>query len=170
MNLAVRMASVCAALLALLVLSGCDSRPAAPSPPPDPNLQVTPGESSGPVGLRFITANIPPGSTVTGCGTFIEGCRGKLRLTLQLSPSLDGPVLYVRLYLHAMRNGVACLWGDTAPFTVRAGQPVNVDVTLDNADRCSLPETFATMYAIVEGPVQFASRQVWGVHYVFCLL
>ena len=74
---------------------------------------------------------------------------------------------FVRVYLHSMRNGVACLFGQTAPFTVRGGQPVGVDVTLDQADACGTPESFATMDAVVGGPVQIDSRQAWSVRYTF---
>ena len=155
------------ALLASLV-AACGDGPAAPSSVPDPNLQVTPtSDTSGPIRLAFVSANIAPGSTVTGCGPFIEGCSGALRITLQLSPPADGPVLYVRIYLHSQRNGMACLWGETGPFVVRAGQPLNVEVPLGNADVCNTPETLVSMDGIVEGPVQVASRQVWLLHYVF---
>jgi hypothetical protein len=153
-------------LFAALVLAGCGSQPAAPSPLPDPNLQVTPIETSGPIRITFVSANISPGGTIAGCGTLIEGCTSRLRITLQLAPPSDGPVLYVRIYLHAT-NLVACLWGETAPFAVRAGVQSAIEIPLDRADRCGTPATIATMAAVVEGPIQVASRSAWSLHYVF---
>ena len=139
---------------------------AAPSPPPDPNLQVTPIDSTGPIRIAFVSANVAPGGTVTGCGSLIEGCTNTLRMTFQLAPPSDGAVLYMRIYLHAT-NLVACLSGETAPFVVQAGTLRTVEIPIDRADRCGTPTTIATMAAVVEGPVQVASRQTWSLHYVF---
>jgi hypothetical protein len=157
-----------ASAIALIVstLDGC-GRVTQPSPAPDPARQVTPTESTGPIRITFVNASVPPGSTVAGCGPFVDGCRGRLHIVLQLMPPSDGPVLYVRVYLHSMRNGVACLSGQTPPFDVRANQPVTVDVALDQADVCGTPDTMATMDAAVEGPAPIASRQVWSLRYVF---
>jgi hypothetical protein len=160
--MAVNRRMVAAALLA--VAAACSPAPTAPT---DPNTLVTPGNFTGPVRLAFITANIPPGSTIAGCGPLIEGCAGRLRITLQLEPPSDGPVLYARVYLHSIRNNVACLYGETPPFTVRGGQRSAVDIVLTTADRCGTPETIATMSAVVERPVQIASRQEWAIRYVF---
>ncbi len=160
------------AVLALATLGcavGCNSQttPMPPTAPTDPTTQVVPAEGTGPVQIQFVRSTPPPGSTISGCGSTISGCRGRLTMTIRLTPSLDGPVLYVRFYLHSMRNGVACLIGQTAPFNVAANRPVDVDVLLDQADACGVPDTMATMDAIVEGPVQVASRQAWGVRYTF---
>ena len=153
---------------ALVLMTACDRGPAAPAPPPtDPNQLVTPTESSGQVRIGFVRASTPPGSTISGCGPLIAGCAGRLVISLLLSPPSDGPVLFVRVFLHSMRNGRACLIGEAAPFTVRAGQPVGLDVTLDQSDECGTPETIATMDAVVGGPVQIDSRQAWGIHYTF---
>lgn len=146
----------------------CGSPPAAPTPTPDPNLQVTPtADASGPIRISFASASIPPGSTVTGCGPMIGGCEARLHIALQLAPPSDGPVLYVRIYLHSQRNGQACLWGQTDAFTVQAGQRKTVDVPIDRSDACTTPETLVSMDTIVEGPVQVASRQPFLLHYVF---
>lgn len=126
---------------------------------------MTPFDASGPIRITFVRANPAPGSTISGCGPSVAGCAGRLVVSLQLSPPSDGPVLYVRIYLHSMRNGQACLFGQTAPFTVRAGQPVGVDVTLDQFDACGVPDTFATMDAVVGGPIQIESRQAWNIRY-----
>jgi hypothetical protein len=156
-----------AGLTSVVLLAACGATPAAPpTPPVDPNLQVTPNGSTGPVRITFVSANVAPGSTVTGCGPLIEGCKGRVRMTVQLNPPSDGPVLYVRIYLFAA-NQLACLWGQTDPFTVSAGAPLNVDVTMDTSDQCVTPTTIANMACVVEGTVQVASRQTWSLHYVF---
>ena len=147
-------------------LAAACQRTTAPTPI-DAGSAVTSIESSGPVRITFLGASVAPGGTIAGCGRLVEGCVGRLRITLELAPPLDGPVLYVRVYLHSMRNGVACLSGTTAPMTLRANQRTAVDVMLNDADVCGTPDTMATMDAIVEGSVQVASRQAWSLRYVF---
>ena len=155
-------------MLAVLVLDGCAGPPTAPTqaPGPDPALQVTPIDNTGPIRIAFVNANVAPGGTVVGCGALIEGCTGRLRMTFLLTPPSDGPVLYTRVYLHAT-NLQACLWGQVAPFTVRAGVPLTIEIPTDQADNCSTPTTIATMALVVEGPIQVSSRQTWSLHYVF---
>jgi hypothetical protein len=87
-------------------------------------------------------------------------------MTLRLDPPSNGPVLYVRLYLHAT-NLIACLWGDSGPFPVQALTARLIEIPLDGADRCGTPTTMATMAAVVEGPIEVASRQTWSLHYTF---
>jgi hypothetical protein len=155
-----------ASLFAVLVAANCGSAPVAPTPAADPASVVQPLDSTGPIRIAFMSANVSPGSVVAGCGPFIEGCTGRLRLTLKLEPPADGPVLYARIYLHAT-NLIACLWGEAAPFTVRAGITQAIDISIDRADRCGTPATIATMAVVVEGPIQVASRQTWSLRYVF---
>jgi len=62
---------------------------------------------------------------------------------------------------------IACLWGETPPFTVQGRVASTVRVPITNADRCGTPTTIATMAAVVEGPTQIGSRQTWSLHYVF---
>ena len=139
----------------------------APVPSPTPDLgQVVPTEATGPVRIVFAGASIVPGSTVTGCGSSIEGCRGRLRVLLDLQPPASGPALHARIFLHAT-NQIACLLGQTRSFELEAGVTKRIEVVLDGADACRTPVTFATMAAVVEGPVENASRQAWQVHYVF---
>jgi hypothetical protein len=154
------------ALLAGLVFLGCGHTPTMPTPTPDPTLQVTPIDNTGPIRITFVTANIPPGSTVGGCGSVIEGCAGKLRMTFRLNPPSDGPVLFVRMFLHAT-NLQACLWGELAPFSVQAGAPITIELSADRPDRCGTPTTIATMAVVVEGPIQVSSRQTWSLRYTF---
>jgi hypothetical protein len=153
-------------LLAAMILAACGTPSTGSTPGPDPVLQVVPLESTGAVRIGFVAANVSPGATIAGCGVLIEGCAGRLRMTFRLDPPSDGPVLYMRVYLHAT-NLIACLWSETAPFEVKAGVTSVIDVSLTRADRCGVPTTIATMAAVVEGPVQVASRQTWSIHYTF---
>jgi hypothetical protein len=150
---------------ALLAACGEDTV-SPPAPTPDPGTQVVPITGAGPVQIRFAGASIAPGSTVSGCGSMIEGCRGRLRVFFDLLPQSAGHVLYVRVYVHAT-NQIACLWGETSSFDLRAGATARVEVSLDNADRCMTPVTLVSMDGIVEGTVEVASRQEWTLHYVF---
>ena len=149
-----------------LILNGCGNQGTAPSPPPDPTSQVTPIDSSGPIGIRFLGANVSPGNVVAGCGPLIAGCSGKLQMTFQLDPTSDGTVLYMRVYLHAT-NQIACLWAETLAFSVQARVPSVITIPISSADRCGTPTTIATMAAVVEGPIQVSSRQTWSLRYVF---
>jgi len=161
-----RRASLSSLLAAAIVSVSCSGPPASPSGPVDPTRQVVPLESSGPIRISFATANVLPGASVTGCGPVIEGCAGRLRLSFVLNPPSSGQVLYARVYMHAT-NLVACLWGEIAPFTVRAGTPLTIEMPADRADQCRTPTDIATMAVVVEGPVEIASRQTWSVHYTF---
>jgi hypothetical protein len=156
------------ATLAVLASLGpaCDRSPTMPSPPPDPQTQVTPLESSGPVRITFVTASSAPGSTIGGCGPLIEGCVGRLRLTFRLEPPTTGQVLGVRVFLHAT-NLIACLWTETGPFLLEGGVSRTLEIPFDRADRCGTPTTIATMALVVEGPSQVASRQTWSLTYTF---
>ena len=154
------------ALLVAFVSASCVGYATAPTPAPDPMSQVVPIDASGPIRITFVSASVSPGTVIAGCGSLIVGCAGRLQLTVRLEPPSDGPVLYARVYLHAT-NLVACLWGETAPFAVQAGVPRTIEVSFDGADRCGTPTTIATMAAVVEGPIQVASRQTWSLHYVF---
>jgi len=45
--------------------------------------------------------------------------------------------------------------------------PVAAELPLDRADRCGTPTTIVAMAAVVEGPIEVASRQTWSMHYEF---
>lgn len=148
-------------------LAACVENPMTPpAATPNPNTQVVPIEGAGPVQMLFAGSSIPPGSTVSGCGSMIEGCKGRLRMVFELHPQSAGHVLYVRVYLHATSQ-IACLWGQTSALDLKAGVPARVEVSLEHADKCSTPVTLVSMDGIVEGPVEVASRQEWTLHYVF---
>jgi hypothetical protein len=59
----------------------------------------------------------------------------------------------------------ACLFGQTGPQALRAGQAEELEVLLDQADDCRTPADIRTMAAVVEGTVETASRQEWGIRY-----
>jgi hypothetical protein len=136
------------------------------SPSPSPTDGVIPGLASGPTRITFTGAEPPPGAHVGGCGATIVGCRGRVRIQLALQPSTGGPVLYVRVFLHSMSQR-ACLIGQTGPLVLQAGTIERIDVVLDQADDCRTPVDIRTMAAVVEGTVEVASRQEWGITYTF---
>jgi hypothetical protein len=96
----------------------------------------------------------------------MRGCEGRLRMRFLLRPSASGHALYFRVFLHDTRMQ-ACLMHSTGPFELRAGQDSALDFVLDDSDACRMPATIATMAAVVEGTVEVASRQEWGVAYTF---
>jgi hypothetical protein len=151
--------------LVLAFLAACGSN-GANAPGPTPEIAVTPVAGSGGVGIVFAGSSLPPGSTVTGCGATLDGCGGRLRMTLVLHPRATGHVLAVRVYLHAS-NQTACLSGRTDALDLRAGEPVRVEVPLAVADDCATPVTIVSMDGIVEGTTEVASRQEWTLRYVF---
>jgi hypothetical protein len=54
-------------------------------------------------------------------------------------------------------------------FTLRAGEPQDVDVVFDVAaqsDRCHTPLDTTDLAFVVEGTIEVASRQEWAVHYL----
>lgn len=83
-----------------------------------------------------------------------------------LRPSSSGHVLRFTVSLHDTRLQ-ACLLASTEAFDLRAGDDEGVDLVLDESGRCATPTTIATMAAVIEGSVEIASRQEWGVTYTF---
>jgi hypothetical protein len=61
----------------------------------------------------------------------------------------------------------ACLFTSTGPFEHRAGEPSDVEVTLDEAARYRTPVTITHLAAVVEGTTEVASRQEWALQYTF---
>lgn len=124
------------------------------------------GPGTGPTQILFSTSQPPPGAIFTGCGPDISGCEGRLRLRFLLRPSRSGHALRFTAFLHDT-NLRACLFASTGAFDLNAGQDTAVDMILIDSDRCATPTTIATMAAVVEGTVEVASRQEWGVGYRF---
>ncbi len=136
---------------------------ASPSPSPLPG-GVIPGAASGPTRITFLAAEPPPGAEVAGCGATASGCAGRIRVRLRLESATGGPVLYVRLFLHDTTLR-ACLFGQTGPRLLPPDSATEVEIVLDQADDCRTPADIRTMAAVVEGTVEVASRQQWGIVY-----
>ncbi|HEY6553332.1 MAG TPA: hypothetical protein VI669_08255 [Vicinamibacteria bacterium] len=158
-----------AAALVLAGLVGCGDGSMRPtplptsSPTPDPGL-VIPTVSSGPTQIAFVSSSPPPGSTTTGCGPEVAGCRGKLTMTFRLRSAAGGEVLHFAVFLHSARL-IACLSAFTAAFDLRPGESRDVVVVFDRADDCRTPVDLLTMDATAEGTTAIASRQEWAMRY-----
>lgn len=162
-----RFVSKCALILAALACASCgggDQRPTPLPTPPDPALGVTPTVTTGPTQITFVSSSPAPGSTTTGCGPSVEGCRGRLTMTFRLLSAAGGPVLRFTAFLHS-RQLTACLTATTGSFDLQPGQPREVQVVFDRADACATPVDLVTMDATAEGVVTIESRQVWGLRY-----
>ena len=129
-------------------------------------MGVMVGPGSGPTQIIFSTSQPPPGAIFTGCGPDTSGCAGRLRMRFLLRPSRSGHVLRFTVFLHDTRLQ-ACLFASTEPFDLRAGDDAGIDLILDESARCATPTAIATMAAVIEGTVEVASRQEWGVTYTF---
>lgn len=148
-------------------LAACDGKGASPtSPTPIPSPGPVATGHTGPVAIAFLEATPPPGSTVTGCGTRISGCVNRLSMRFTLRAQEAGPVLGVRVFLHAT-NMVACLTATTGPFALARGETREVAVVFDQSDDCLVPLTIANMAFVAEGPIQVSSRQTWALAYTF---
>jgi hypothetical protein len=138
-----------------------------PTPTPDTSAIVVPGAGTGPTRITFVDAQPIPGSTLSGCGPRVAGCAGRVRMTFNVQSTTGGHVLFMRAYLHDTRK-IACLTASTGSFDLGAGQRSAVEMVFDQADDvCGTPLTIATMDAGMEGTVEIASRQEWGVRYGF---
>jgi hypothetical protein len=152
-------------VLAFTLVACRDSTtPTTPSPPP--TATAVPTGSTGPVGIVFLDASPPPGATITGCGTTASGCRNRLSMRFSLRAQEAGPVLGVRVFLHAT-NQVACLIADVGPLDLARSEVRELAVVFDQAEGCGVPFTIANMALVVEGPGQVASRQTWSISYTF---
>ena len=156
-------------ILAGLVGCGCGGGDLHPtplpsvSPTPDPAV-VTPILSSGPTQIAFVSSSPPPGSTTTGCGPEVAGCRGRLTMTFRLRSAAGGEVLRFSVFLHSPRL-IACLSTLTEGFDLRPGQSKDIEVVFDRADACATPVDLVTMDAAAEGAIGIASRQEWALRY-----
>jgi hypothetical protein len=157
--------------VALAVLAACGGEsPSSPppfggSPSPGPS-EVVPGKATGPTGIAFASADPPPGSVVSGCGTDATGCPGRVRMVFRLTPTMSGHVLHFDATLHANTKR-ACFVGQTAVADLRAGQAVSVPIVLDPVADCRTPFAITDLAASLEGTVEVASRQEWSIGYTF---
>jgi hypothetical protein len=138
------------------------------SPSPTPGLPgVTVGRATGPTAITLVAAEPAPGSTIVGCGAHAAGCLGRIRMTFRLAPTGTGSVLWCVGFLHAA-DKTACLQGRTGAFPLRAGEVQAVEVVfdqVDESDRCRTPLDLTDLALTVEGTVEVAARQEWGLHY-----
>jgi len=154
---------------AVLVLAGCGRESPTQAQQPRPAASSDPsaldvGSAVGPSLISFVSGDPSPGSDVPGCGPDVSGCRGKVRLRFAIQSPATGESLGLIVFLHSTEKR-ACLSGLSGPFLVEAGKPSTVDVVLDRADDCRTPVTISHMAAVLEGTVEIASRQEWGLHY-----
>lgn len=152
----------------VLMLASCSESPTRPSGfagAPEPS-QVFAGSATGPTRITFVSADPRPSTTVSGCGTDVRGCPGRVRMVFRLTPSGTGPVLRFVVSLHAASKQ-ACFVAATGPFALRAGEETTFQVVLDPSEPCLTPLAITDLAASVEGPVEVASRQEWTIGYSF---
>jgi hypothetical protein len=128
---------------------------------------VTIGASTGPTLITLVSAAPMPGANVAGCGAHAAGCAGRIRMAFRLSPTGTGPVLYCVGFLHAA-DKTGCLQGRTGPLSLHAGESQTIEVVFDQvdaSDRCRTPLDLTDLALVVEGTVEVASRQEWGLRY-----
>jgi len=160
-------ASAVPACLFLTLLPAC-SNPTSPDEPVD-LTSVTRGITSGPTQVTLQSASIAPGSGIAGCGADLTGCAGRLRMTFQVRSESGGLVDGTRVYLFGS-GGLACLWGSVDSFRVAPRETASFDVVFDRADTsqlCRTPVRIINMAAVLEGTIQIATRQEWGLTYDF---
>ncbi len=163
------------AVIAVAVLAGCGGEnPGGVQPSPSPSATATPGlpgvtvgAATGPTAITLVAAEPLPAATLGGCGATAAGCVGRIRMTFALRPTGSGPVLWSIGFLHAS-NKTACLQGRSGALTLRAGEVQTVEIVFDqagSADRCGTPTDITDLAFNVEGTVEVASRQEWGLRY-----
>jgi hypothetical protein len=166
-----------AALILAACIAGCHSDvpdPVAPSGDGDASSGtggtlppgMTAGQGTGPVAIAYLAGTVAPNGTVSGCGSEVSGCAGRVALTFRLKGPSSGTVLFVRGFLHAT-NKQACLIGQVPGFQLEAGLARDVTLTFDQPQGCQVPLDIANLAVVVEGVVQVASRQEWAVTYAF---
>jgi hypothetical protein len=135
----------------------------SPSPPPD---GVVVGPRTGPTQITFLSADPPPGSTITGCGPDAAGCSGRVRMRFRLLSASGGPVLDAIGFLHATTK-LACYRGTTGRLDLEPGVPREILVAFDQPDAaaCGMPATIANMKVVLNAPVQTDGLQEWAIRY-----
>ncbi len=83
-------------IVALLMAGACgeNSPPtASPTPTPSPGLstEVVPGEHIGTTEITFLSAEPAPGSTLTGCGSSVSGCSGRVQMRFRFLAASGAP-------------------------------------------------------------------------------
>jgi hypothetical protein len=152
---------------AVPIAIACAACRATTTPTPvDPNAPAA-GPHTGAVAIEYLTANVSPGSTISGCGAAIGGCAGRLRLSFRLRSASAGTVLSTSATLHGT-NRRACLQARGAGFPLGANAVVTIDLTFDQVDTgCALPFDATDMGVNVEGTTEVESRQEFAIRYRF---
>ena len=160
-------------IVALLMAGACgeDSPPtASPTPTPSPGLstEVVPGEHIGTTEITFLSAEPAPGSTLTGCGSSVSGCSGRVQMRFRFLAPGGAAVSNAIGYLHAT-NKSACFAGSTGALELQAGVPADVVITFGQPDDdgCDIPATIANMKVVLSAGVDGSALQEWGVQYEF---
>jgi hypothetical protein len=160
-------------VLAALLAHGCEDGGTSvvvptpvPSPSPTPVGGAVVGPHTGPTEITFLSAEPPPGTTITGCGANAGGCSGRVRMRFRLLSAGGGPVLDAIGFLHAT-NKLACYRGSTGPLDLRPGVPTEVLIVFDQPDAaaCGIPATIANMKVVLSAPVQTDGLQEWAIAY-----
>jgi hypothetical protein len=87
-------------------------------------------------------------------------------MVMRLAPVATGTALSFVVFLNSASKR-SCFMASTSPISLRAGQPQSVQVVLDPSETCAVPFEITDMAAILEGPVELASRQEWAIGYTF---
>jgi hypothetical protein len=157
--------------VALVFLAACGREtPVAASgipidPTPDPS-QVVPGAATGLTRIAFVSADPPPSTAVSGCGSDATGCAGRVRMVFRLTPSATGTALRFVVAVNAASKRT-CFLASTGPLPLRAHEAQSLQVVLDPSATCAVPFAITDMAANLEGPVEVVSRQEWAIGYTF---
>ena len=164
---------VAGAALATIV---CTQSTVSPNPPPTlptapPAVPEVPGAtrgaSEGSTDIRLIAADPAPGATLSGCGGGASGCRGRIRMTFQLTSPSGGPALGLLAHLHSDR-ATACYVAIAPSFTLVRGMRHDVEVVFEPDDTdaaCPTPLDLTHLAVVVEGTVEVFARQEWALRY-----
>lgn len=146
--------------------------PRAVEPPPEaePALssEVTPTVAEGSVDMTFLSAEPPPGTSLSGCGAQGVGCEGRIRMRIRIEPVENGHVVDASAYLYGTERRIACLIGRNitrGSFELRASEPRTLEIVFDRSDACPPPEKIRAMNLILSGDVAASSRRGWLIEY-----
>lgn len=159
-----------AALVIVGACGGDESPTGSPTPTPSPGLstKVVPGEHTGTTEITFLSAEPPPGATLTGCGSSVSGCSGRVLMRFRFLAAGGATVSNAIGYLHAT-NKRACFAGSTGALELQPGVPTDAVIAFDQPDDdgCDIPATIANMKVVLSAGVDGAALQEWGVEYEF---
>jgi hypothetical protein len=146
-----------------------------PAPTPDPSRQVVPTSRLGPIDITFLSADPPPGSTISGCGNTPAGCSGRLRMRFSVRSPLPARGLFLGVALRTA--GRACVTGRQGGFTgvgnfdLVANEPFVIEIGFTIVDTgCNTPVTIDEMVANMNrgtSGLSSDSEQGWSLSYRF---